>query len=564
MSIEALLVYPRVPPTYWSMKYAMPFLGRRSAFPPLGLLTVAAMLPKDWKLRLVDLNVQELEEADVRAADLVFTSSMLIQSESLEEIIALCNRCGVPVVAGGPHPTASWSQIKGVDHFVLNEAELTLPAFLADYRAGQPQAVYQSQDKADITHTPAARWDLINPEHYAAMALQFSRGCPHACEFCDITALFGHRPRCKTPNQLLAECEGLYARGWRGSLFIVDDNFIGNSRAVKTLLAELTNWQKARGYPFTLFTEASMLLAEDEALLDLMVSAGFNMVFLGIETPDAGTLAAMGKQQNLRTDLGAAVRRIQEKGIEVTAGFIVGFDGDQEDIFERQLNFIREAAIPTAMIGLLTALPGTRLHHRLEEEGRILGVSAGGNTHDLTLNFEPRMDRSTLLNGYKRVLMELYAPKHYFARCQELLKRLKAPQKAHRPIGLAELRACLRSLLIQGFSRYSLAYWSFLLKGLLRKPHMAEEIITMAVKGHHYFKITRAMVEMDRFRRGLERVRHALESHAGLDYRERALTHLRRRCHRIDKDFRAYAEAALAELSAKAKLESPHTAHIAQ
>ncbi|WP_005033378.1 B12-binding domain-containing radical SAM protein [Holophaga foetida] len=548
MPIEALLIYPRVPPTYWSMKYAVPFLGRRSAFPPLGLLTVAAMLPKDWNLRLVDLNIEEMDESAVATADLVLTSSMLIQSESLNEIIALCNHCGVPVVAGGPHPTASWRQIKGVDHFILNEAEVTLAAFLEDYQQGCPKPVYQSDEKADLTCTPPPRWDLVKPHQYAAMALQFSRGCPHACEFCDITALFGHRPRCKTPAQFLAECEGLYTMGWRGSLFVVDDNFIGNSRAVKTLLAELELWQKAHDYPFTLFTEASLLLAEDEELLDLMVAAGFNMVFLGIETPDAETLAAIGKRQNLRTDLVAAVRRIQDKGMEVTAGFIVGFDGDQTDIFDRQLRFIQQAAIPTAMMGLLTALPGTQLHHRLEEEGRILSISGGDNTHDLSLNFEPRMDRATLLAGYKRVLMELYTPSHYFARCQELLKRLKVHRNSSRHIGLPEVRACLRSLLIQGFSRYSLAYWSFLLRSLLRKPRMATEIVTMAVKGHHYFKVTRAMVELDRFKRGLERVRHALESHSGQAYRERALAHLRRRCNRIDKDFRTYAEAALLEL----------------
>jgi len=548
MPIQALLVYPHVPPTYWSMKYAVPFLGRRSAFPPLGLLTVAAMLPEDWHLRLVDLNVEPLDEALVAASDLVLTSSMLIQGESLKEVIALCNRCGVPVVAGGPHPTASWQEIEGVDHFVLNEAEVTLAAFLEDYRNGCPKALYQSPEKADLTCTPAPRWDLIQPQHYAAMALQFSRGCPHACEFCDITALFGHRPRCKTPAQFLAECDQLYALGWRGSLFVVDDNFIGNNRAVKTLLAALATWQKARGFPFSLFTEASMLLAEDEELLDLMMASGFNMVFLGIETPDQETLASVGKAQNLRSDLGAAVHRIQSKGMEVTAGFIVGFDHDREDIFDRQLQFIQEAAIPTAMVGLLTALPGTQLHKRLEQEGRMIGASAGGNTHDLTLNFEPLMNLNTLLSGYKRVLTELYRPNRYFERCSELLKRLKGHQQASRPIGLAELRAGLRSLLVQGFSSYARAYWSFLLRSLLRRPRMAAEIVTMAVKGHHFFKMTQAMVELDHFKRGLEHVRIALETHGGQAYREKAITHLRHRCRRIDKDFRAYAEAALVEL----------------
>nr|WP_320131750.1 radical SAM protein [uncultured Holophaga sp.] len=546
--MNVLLVYPKVPPTYWSMKYALPFAGKKSAYPPLGLLTIAAMLPENWKLRLIDLNVEDLEEDMVRNADLVMTSSMIVQGDSLGEVIALCNRCGVPVVAGGPHPTTFWEEIPGVAHFVLNEAESTLPAFLEDFRKGEAKPVYQSDEKADLTTTPAPRWDLVNPDHYASMLLQFSRGCPHACDFCNITSLFGHRPRCKSPQQFIAECEGLYLRGWRGNLFVVDDNFIGNKAAVKALLKELATWQQEREYPFSLFTEASLLLAEDQELAELMVAAGFNMVFLGIETPDAETLAAVGKKQNLRTDLRAAVHRLQSWGLEVTAGFIVGFDHDQEDIFDRQLRFIREAAIPTAMVGLLTAVPGTRLHDRLSSEGRMRGRTSGDNTHDLTLNFEPRMAPETLLTGYKRVISELYSPRQYFYRCLRLLGRLKPHRALSRPIGLQELKALVRSLLVQGFSRYSLAYWSFVIRGLLRRPSMSAEVFTMAVKGHHYFKITRAMLELDRFKQSLARAKATLAIRTDRAYREQALESLRRHCQKIDKDFRAWAERAVAEL----------------
>lgn len=552
MGVKALLVYPEMPTTYWSMRYALPFLGRKAALPPLGLLTVAAMLPKDWDLRLLDLNIEPVSQRDIEAADLVLTSAMLVQKPSLEKVIALCRAAGKPLVAGGPYPTSCREQIEGVDHFVLGEAEVNLPPFLEDFQRGCPKPYYWDPSHPDITSTPPPRFDLADRRRYAGAALQYSRGCPHRCEFCDIVELFGHRPRTKTPAQFLAELDVLFDGGWRGSLFVVDDNFIGNRGEVRRLLPELLRWQKQRHFPFSLYTEASLDLAADEPLMDEMVQAGFNMVFVGIETPDPATLDAIGKRQNNRSDLLTSVHAIQTKGLEVSGGFIVGFDGDRDDIFDRQIHFINEAAIPMAMVGLLTALPQTRLHARLTSEGRILSLSAGGNnTHDLELNFVPRMDAGALRAGYKRVLADVYRPSRYFARCLGLLRRMKRRRTSTRRIRLPELRAFLHSLIRQTFTRYAFAYWTYLLRALWLRPRMAADIVTMAVKGHHFFTITESLLELERFKDRLEgqrqdledRLRRAVQGNAKnlaawTSYRDRLVAQALVRCDRLNPDFK--------------------------
>ncbi len=561
LGVKALLVYPEMPPTYWSMRYALPFVGRKAVLPPLGLLTVAAMLPADWELRLIDLNVEPIARKDIEAADLVLTSAMLVQRASFEQLVALCRACGKPLVAGGPYPTSCGGEIEGVDYLVLGEAEVNLPPFLDDYRRGVPKPCYRDLAHPDLTHTPPPRFDLVDRRRYAGAALQYSRGCPHHCEFCDIVELFGHRPRTKTPAQFLAELELLFEGGWRGSLFVVDDNFIGNRSQVRRLLPEVARWQEARQFPFSLYTEASLDLAADEALMDEMVGAGFNMVFVGIETPDHATLDAIGKRQNSRADLLASVHAIQAKGLEVSGGFIVGFDGDEDDIFDRQIRFIDEAAIPTAMVGLLTALPQTRLHARLASEGRILSVSAGGNnTHDLELNFVPRMDADTLRAGYKRVLSAVYRPSRYFARCLDLIRRMKRQKASCRRIRVPELRALAHSLVRQTFTRYAFAYWTYLVRALWLRPRMAAEIVAMAVKGHHFFIITESLMELERFKDRLERSRRELEDRlrraaqgnakslaAWVSYRERLVARARERCNRLNPDFRSSAIKAFDE-----------------
>lgn len=567
MGLKVLLVYPEFPPTYWSMRYAVPFLGRKASLPPLGLLTVAAMLPPDWELRLLDLNVEPISLKDVEASDLVLTSAMLVQRASLEGVIALCREAGKPLVAGGPYPTSCRDQIEGVDYFVLGEAEVNLPPFLEDFQHGNPKHCYHDPSHPNLALTPPPRFDLVDRSLYAGAALQYSRGCPHHCEFCDIVELFGHRPRTKTPAQFLAELDLLFDRGWRGSVFVVDDNFIGNRSEVRRLLPELARWQEQRHFPFSLYTEASLDLAADEALMDGMVQAGFNMVFVGIETPDHATLDAIGKRQNSHADLLANVHAIQAKGLEVSGGFIVGFDEDRDDIFDRQINFIHEAAIPMAMVGLLTALPRTRLHARLTSEGRILALSGGGNnTHDLELNFVPRMDVEALLAGYKRVLSDVYRPSHYFSRCLGLIRRMKRQKASCRRIRLPELRAFFHSLVRQTFSHYAFAYWSYLLRALCLRPLLAAEIVTMAVKGHHFFLITRSLLELEHFkeklahsRRDLEdRLRRAIQGNAQSlaawkAYRDRLVEQARARCNRFNPDFKNSASKAFEEFRATAE-----------
>ena len=564
MGLRVLLVYPEMPPTYWSMKYALRFIGKKASLPPLGLLTVAAMLPDDYDVTLVDMNVEPLSEAAVAGADLVLTSSMLIQKESLERVVRLCRKHGTRVVAGGPYPTSCHERIQGVDHFVLNEAEVTLPRFLEDFERGRAERIYSDPTKPDLALTPPPRFDLIGGKKYSSMALQFSRGCPHSCEFCDIIELFGRKPRTKSPEQFLNELDIVYQEGWRGSLFVVDDNFIGNKKEVKALLPRVALWQQERDYPFGLFTESTLNLADDEQLMDGMVNAGFNMVFLGIETPDLCTLEATGKRQNLKSDMLSSVRKIQAKGMEVSGGFILGFDTDPEDIFDRQIDFIQDAAIPVAMVGLLTAVPNTQLYRRLEAEGRLTHESVGNNTHDLRLNFVPKMDLVKLLAGYKRVLSEIYRPNRYFDRCLKLLRSLRTHRTSHRRVKATELRAFVLSLVRQTFSSYSWAYWTFLVRGLIAKPRMIAETVTMAVKGHHFFKMTKHVLEVDRFVRTLEGISRSFEetvrdvSAADLQarvaeltaYRDRVVARMRRRYRRLHRDFRVYAEQAIVDFQA--------------
>jgi radical SAM superfamily enzyme YgiQ (UPF0313 family) len=535
------MVYPAIPSTYWSFEHALPFVGRKSLFPPLGLMTVAALLPPEYEVRLIDMNVSPLEAADVQAADLVFVSAMIVQSASFAEVVRLCNECGKPVVAGGPYPISAHLTLEGVDHFVLDEAELTLPRFLADLEQGKPERIYRDQGRADMTRTPTPRFDLIDVSDYDAMPLQYSRGCPYECEFCDIIEMFGRSQRTKLPEQFVAELDAVYATGFRGGVFIVDDNFVGNRRKTKELLGHIAAWQKGHGHPFALSTEASIDMAGDDELLDLMVAAGFEMAFVGIETPDVETLAYTGKRQNTKTDLMASVRRIQARGIEVTAGFILGFDTDDEGVFDRQIAFIQEAGIPIAMIGILIALPNTALYRRLEREGRLKGSSTGNNTHTLSMSFVPRLPEEVLVAGYKRVLSELYSPRRYFERCTALIDRLPPPVRTGRPIGLREIRAVLLSLLRQGFSPYGWRYLRFLLHAL-RKSHLLFPFaVTLAVKGHHFFTITGEIPRAEAFARRLERIERALRTkvrRAVVRPRGRAVVAMEARLETVLADFR--------------------------
>jgi len=483
--MNLLLIWPAVPDTFWSFTHVLPLIAKKAAFPPLGLLTVAAMLPREWSLRVVDLNVRALRDQDLEWADYVLMSAMIVQEKSVREVARRCRERGKLVIAGGPLFTTGHERFPEIPHFVLGEAEGVMPDLVRDLTAGTLQPVYQAASRPDLSATPPPRWDLIRLDDYVTMAVQFSRGCPFNCEFCDIIAMYGRVPRTKSPAQLLTELDGLYAAGWRDSVFVVDDNFIGHKVKAKALLRELVAWQQRQPAPLPLFTEASLNLADDPELLDLMVQAGFKKVFVGIETPNEDSLSECGKVQNARRDLLQAVRTLQSAGLEVMGGFILGFDHDRPNIFRRQWRFIQEAGIANAMVGLLNALPGTRLFARLQQEGRLLRESTGNNL-DAVLNFIPRMDRETLLNGYRRLLGRLYAPSAYYRRALEFLKWYR-PRPPYIPPRRTDLWAFVRSLWVLGICTPGRrAYWKYLVQSLLLYPRAFSEAMNLAIRGYHF------------------------------------------------------------------------------
>jgi len=495
--MKILLVNPEFPDTYWSFRHALPFEGKRCAFPPLGLLTVSALLPPTWERRLVDLNVQELKTSDLEWADMVFATAMLVQKESLREVVKLAKARGKRVVLGGPYVTSTIEELPDADHIFRGEAEETLPQFVKDLASGETKPVYQAAERPALATTPIADFGLANMKRYSAMSVQYSRGCPFSCEFCDIIEIYGRVPRTKSNQQILAEFDALKALGWRGTVFIVDDNFIGNKKNVRLLLPDLARWQKENGYPFELLTESSVNLADDEPLLAQMREAGFNRVFLGIETPVEESLHEAQKSQN-RGNLVESVRTIQRHGIEVMAGFIVGFDNDPEDIFERQIDFIRRSAIPLAMVGLLNALPDTQLWKRLEREGRLLGEDATGNNTVCTFNFKTRMDPAFLVRGYQRIMRTIYGPREYYERVLDSLRRTRrtrsAEPRVYRPI--AGLTALARILLKLGIiDRERKEFWRFFVHALIKHRKQFADSLRLAAVGYHFRKLSEAYGE---------------------------------------------------------------------
>ena len=489
--MKALLIYPAIPDTFWSFKHVMKFIRKKAAHVPLGLLTVASMFPEDWDLRLVDANVENVSDEVIQWADMVFMGAMIVQKESVRQIIATCRTLGKPIVGGGPLFTSCPEDFDDVDYLVLNEAEITLSLFLKDLTAGNPRRVYTTGEKPDISLTPLPRWDLVDMKLYASMSVQYSRGCPYDCEFCDIVNLNGRRPRVKSNDQMIREFEILYNMGWRGSVFVVDDNFIGNQRKVKSFLRALKDWQEAHDFPFIPYTEASVNLAQDEELMQLMTGAGFDSVFLGLETPDDRCLVECGKHQNRSMDLVEAVKTIQRNGMEVMGGFIIGFDNDPSNIFERQIEFIQNSGVVRAMIGLLEALPGTRLYRRLKEEGRLLEDCTGDNC-DGAMNFIPKMDPHLVSKGYKEVLSYLYSPKEYYERVLEFLRTYKPVRR--RKITLMGTTAFLNSILYLGILdtwNNKVYYWKLLLKALIFYRRSLREAVTLMIFGYHYRKLFR-------------------------------------------------------------------------
>ena len=486
--MNVLLIYPKFSDTFWSFKYALRFVRKRAFSPPLGLLTVAAMLPPEWKKRLVDVNAATLTDGDLAWADYAFISGMTIQQESAREIIGRCKEKGLTVVAGGPMFTTEQDEFDEVDHLILNEAELTLPLFLADLAEGRAKRVYSTTEFADIRKSPMPLWELIDMRQYSSMIIQFSRGCPFNCEFCSVTELFGHRTRLKAADQIIAELDGLYQQGWRGSVFSGDDNLIGNKQYLKDeMLPALIEWRKDKeGVQFA--TEVSINLADDDELMQMMVDAGFSTVFIGIETPDEASLAECGKNLNTNRDLIEDVKRIQRAGLQVQGGFIVGFDNDTPSIFQSQIDFIQKSGIVTAMVGLLQAIPGTKLYERLRKEGRLRDDVVMGDNADGTTNIVSRMDFETLQAGYRKIMRTIYSPKVHYERIRLFLREYKL-QRNRTDLNLQHILALFRSIYHLGMkSRGRLQYWKLLVWVTFRRPKAFPLAVTLAIYGYHFRK----------------------------------------------------------------------------
>ena len=492
--MRILLVYPQYPDTFWSFKHALKFIFKKAVFPPLGLVTVAAMLPEEWEKKLVDMNTTALTDKDLKWADYVFISAMVVQQKSAGEVVERCRKLGTKIIAGGPFFSRGYEEnwFHGIDHLVLNEAENIMPRLLGDLKKGCAQHVYSSEERPDIRETPVPVWSLVNKRKYQSMTLQYSRGCPFNCEFCDIVILNGHVPRTKDRSQILAELDALYNVGWRGSVFFVDDNFIGNKRKLKTeILPAIIEWTEEKKHPFSFFTEASINLSDDEELMNLMTRAGFDMVFVGIESPNEESLVECNKLPNKNRDLLAAVKRIQNHGLQVQGGFIVGFDSDPASIFKSQIDFIQKSGIVTAMVGVLMAPPETRLYKRLKKENRLLVGGTGDNT-DGSTNFIPKMGREPLARGYQHVVDTIYAPKQYYARIKTFLKEYRPINKGKSKFSIRNLIALIRFTWVLGVKeRGRTHYWRLVVWILLRKPKTLPLTLTLAVQGFHFREVAK-------------------------------------------------------------------------
>jgi radical SAM superfamily enzyme YgiQ (UPF0313 family) len=501
--MRVLLLYPLFPKSFWSFEKALELVDRKALLPPLGLATVAAILPQTWEFRLVDRNVEALTDADWDWAELVIISAMIVQKEDFLAQIQEGRRRGKPVAVGGPYATAlpHEAEAAGADYLILDEGEITLPLFIEAIERGETQGTFRANgDKPDVTSTPVPRFDLLNFNVYDNMSVQFSRGCPFQCEFCDIIVLYGRKPRTKTPEQLLAELDRLYELGWRRTIFLVDDNFIGNKRNVKLLLKELKPWMAEHGYPFHFNTEASVDLAQDQELMDLMVDCNFNAVFLGIETPDEDSLSVTKKFQNTRDSLSEAVDAIIESGLRVMAGFIIGFDGEKSGAGDRIVQFVEKTAIPTAFFSMLQALPDTALWHRLIKEGRIRG---DGNINNTTLmNFIPTRPLDEITREFIDAFCELYDPMVYLNRTYRHFLKLGTPKhkSSLRKVSWASVRALLLVCWRQGVVRKTrFQFWLNLIGILRHNPRVWDHYLSICAISEHFLEyrvIVKQQLEM--------------------------------------------------------------------
>ena len=491
--VRTLLVYPLFPPTFWSYNKILELVDRKVLLPPLGLITVAAILPQSWDFKLVDRNIRPVTEAEWDWAELVIFSAMIVQKQDLLDQIREAKRRGKSVAVGGPYPTSVPDEVAAAnpDFMILDEGEITLPMFIDALEKGETQGVFRTLEKPDVSETPVPRYDLLELDAYDSMSVQFSRGCPFQCEFCDIIVLYGRKPRTKTPEQLLAELDLLYELGWRRSVFMVDDNFIGNKRNVRLLLQGLKVWQAEHQYPFRFNTEASIDLAADTDLMDLMVECNFDAVFLGIETPDEDSLSLTKKFQNTRSSLTESVDKIIHAGLRPMAGFIIGFDGEKKDASSRIVKFVEEAAIPTAMFGMLQALPNTALWHRLEKEGR-LRVNGRQDINQSTLmNFVPTRPITDIAQEYIEAFWQLYDPEVFLDRTYRCFLKLGAP-KCKAPAKLpswVDLRALGIIIWRQGIKRKTRwKFWHHLFSVMRQNPAVWEAYLTVCAHNEHFLE----------------------------------------------------------------------------
>jgi len=487
--MKILLVYPEYPDTFWSFKYALKFVSKKAAYPPLGLITVASLLPKEWETRLIDMNIEKLLMNDILWADYIFISAMSTQSRSATQVIDRCKALLKPVVAGGPLFTADYEKFEKVDHLVLNEAEITLPLFLDDLKNGCAERIYQTREFASVDKSPKPDYSLVKMNKYTSKSIQFSRGCPFNCEFCDITALLGHKCRIKTTGQIIAELQQLFDLGWRGEVFFVDDNFIGNKKFLKNeLLPALSGWMVEHQYPFHFTTEASINLADDNELMEQMTQAGFLTVFIGIETPREVGLEECNKVQNINRNLIESVKKVQQAGMEVLGGFIIGFDSDTPNIFRQQIDFIQESGIISAMIGLLNAPTKSKLYKRLKAEGRILEKWGGDNTSN-AMNFIPRMNKKILEEGFAEVIKGVYGGKAFYERVRSFLQDFHPKMKNKNKVNFTKLMAFLKSIFIIGiFDKNRKYYWRLFFWSLIHRRDLFPMAITYSIYGYHYKK----------------------------------------------------------------------------
>lgn len=503
--MNTLLVYPQYPNTYWSFKHVLKYVRKKAAYPPLGLLTIAPLLPQEWPKKLVDMNVRPLTEDDWQWAEVVMVSAMIVQRESTRKVLQQAKTRGKITVVGGPLFATVNDLYDLADHIVVGEAEELIDKVIANLVArgshssalSKPQ-IYVADERPEMKLVPLPDWSLIDLREYATMPLQYSRGCPFDCEFCDIITIFGRLPRTKSPAQVLAELEALYKAGWRGSVFFVDDNFIGNKLKVKQMLLSVIDWQRTKGYPFRFITEASVNLAADEELMILMQQANFYKVFLGIESPDEASLRECGKVQNIevrhqKVDLGAVVKIIHQHGMQVMGGFIVGFDSDDEGVFHRQIKWIQDNGVVQAMVGILTALPGTQLWHRLDSEGRLLGQGSGNNTGIDALNFIPKLDPEILRRGLRYIQNYIYKPAHYYARIRIFLRYYQPTVRGG--ISFNEMIALFKSMFLIGIASPSRwEYWKLFFSTLFTRVKKFPVAIELAIFGEHYRRHAQELV----------------------------------------------------------------------